>query len=140
MKEFGQYRPLVVQESTMYVLVGNGALDAAIKLKKSELDCFLIDVNELEAEALLVADNKISQLSEWDYDKLHDVISEFDCELDDWKDFGLNQQFMKNVFTDLPTSSKEKKKIELKEKSIPIYICPCCGEKCTMEDIKNECD
>lgn len=72
--QFGQYKPLVVQKSTMQVLAGNGTLQAANALGTDELDCYIIDIDDDKAMALSIADNRVGELSEWDEKLLMDTL------------------------------------------------------------------
>lgn len=57
---FGQVRPIVVQNSTGNVVAGNHTLKAARSLGWSHIAVVVVDMDDAEAEAYLVADNRAS--------------------------------------------------------------------------------
>lgn len=79
--KFGQYRPFVVQKSTMYIRVGNGMYQAMIQLAKQqgknvgdiEVNCMVLDLSDQQANTLSVLDNKSSDLSYNDNAKLGEL-------------------------------------------------------------------
>jgi hypothetical protein len=65
-----QYRPLVVQRSTGFVLAGNHTFLAAQRLGWKAIAVSYIDVNEDEARKINIADNRIPDLGDMDMDLL----------------------------------------------------------------------
>lgn len=59
----GQYRPIVVQESTKFVLAGNHTLKAAKKLGWKKIKAVLVDVDEETAKKIVLADNRLTDLA-----------------------------------------------------------------------------
>lgn len=66
LRQHGQYRPIVVQRSTGYVLVGNHTLLAARSLGWSHIDAVFLDVDDEEAARILLVDNRTSDLAVYD--------------------------------------------------------------------------
>jgi hypothetical protein len=62
----GQYRPLVVQRGTGYVLAGNGTLQAAQKLGWPSVQVTYLDVDDAQARRIVVADNRTHDLGGYD--------------------------------------------------------------------------
>jgi hypothetical protein len=73
LREFGQYRPIVVQADTNYILVGNGVYAAARELGFKTVRITRVECDEREALAVLMADNRLAELSWWDYDAMATV-------------------------------------------------------------------
>jgi DNA modification methylase len=67
---FGQRLPLVVQEQGMIVRAGNGRLLAARELGWTHVAAVVVDESEVEATAFAIADNRSSELAEWDDETL----------------------------------------------------------------------
>lgn len=63
---YGQYKPLVVQASTGYVLAGNHTRQAAIQLQWTHLDCSIVDVDDETAHRINLIDNRSQQLGDYD--------------------------------------------------------------------------
>ena len=59
----GQYRPIVVQASTKFVLAGNHTLKAAKKLGWKKIKAVLVDVDENTAKKIVLADNRLTDLA-----------------------------------------------------------------------------
>ena len=70
----GQYKPIVVQESTNYVLVGNHTLKAIKKLGWDFVDAVVLDVDDEAAKRIVLADNRTSDASTYDYNLLGDML------------------------------------------------------------------
>lgn len=62
----GQYRPIVVQLSTSYVLAGNGTLAAAVSLGWESVHAQYVDVDDTTARRIVLADNRTGQLGGFD--------------------------------------------------------------------------
>ena len=77
-KEFGFKQPIVVDKD-MVVIAGHTRLDAAKKLSLKEVPVLIAnDLTPAQIKAYRIADNKVSEYSEWDYELLK-------LELDDLK-------------------------------------------------------
>lgn len=76
--QFGQRRPLVVRKNT--VLAGNGTLKAAQSLGWQDVSITRVpaDWSEEQARAFAIADNRTSELSEWDNEALIAALQDFD--------------------------------------------------------------
>lgn len=62
----GQYRPLVVQASTMRVLAGNHTLQAAEALGWPEVRVELLDVDDETAQRIVLVDNRANDVAGYD--------------------------------------------------------------------------
>lgn len=73
----GQFRPLVVQRSTGYVLAGNHTLRAATdRLGWTEIDVTYVDVDDDHARRIVLADNRTSDLADYDEELLHRLLED----------------------------------------------------------------
>lgn len=81
----GQFRPIVVNKGTHTgrpneVLAGNHTLMAARHLdgtpdEITELDCYVVDVDDQQARRIVLADNRTSDLGEYDMQALTDLLA-----------------------------------------------------------------
>ena len=71
----GQYKPIVVQKNTNYVLVGNHTLKAIIKLGWKSVDIVELDVDDIAAKKIVLADNRTSDGSVYDYTALNNLLT-----------------------------------------------------------------
>jgi hypothetical protein len=70
----GQYKPIIIQESTGYVLAGNHTLKAARQLGWEVIEVVEIDVDDEGAKRIVLADNRTSDNSTYDYGALADLL------------------------------------------------------------------
>lgn len=87
LRSFGQRRPLVVWEGI--VIAGNGTLEAAKSLGWNEIEITRVppDWTHDQARAYALADNRTSELADWDADVLAEQLVELDAigyEIGDW--------------------------------------------------------
>lgn len=71
----GFYGALVVQRSTGFILAGNHRYRAARKLGLAEVPVLYVDVDERVAQKILLADNRTSDLAEYDDEALAELLS-----------------------------------------------------------------
>ena len=76
LRQFGQRKPLVVQQQGMIVRAGNGTLEAARKLGWSHIAALLVDEDNVAAISFAIADNRTAELAEWDDDVLVRMLHE----------------------------------------------------------------
>jgi hypothetical protein len=78
LKVNGQYRPIIVQQSTNYVLAGNHLLRAAKQLGWEYIDAVFIDCDDEKALKIVLADNKTADMGDYNEDLLKTLLSELD--------------------------------------------------------------
>ncbi len=81
LREHGQVEPLLVQQSTMMVIGGNGRAEAMRSLGWKQARVALLDVSDTEARKLSIALNRTGELAGWDEAVLARHLSEL-SELD----------------------------------------------------------
>ena len=121
LREFGQTKPIVVRKQTMEILCGNGTYQAAQAIGWTEIDCHVIDIDEEKAKALMIVDNRSSELSENDEKNLLDMLQNMDKDMLDltgYDDSELDKmlQFHEGTLFD-DEDKKKKDKKEKKEKA-----------------------
>jgi site-specific DNA-methyltransferase (adenine-specific) len=122
----------------MVIIVGHGRFEAAKVLGLTELPCVIVDLNEQEARAYRLADNKLNE-SDWDMDL---VIEEL--KLLDQKNLeitGFDQDLIIEIKEDEFDAEKEYEKIkEPKAKKGDIYELGrhrlMCGDSASREDVE----
>lgn len=124
LQTFGQMKPLIVQKSSMSIIAGNGTFQAMKALGWEKADCYIVDIDDMKAEAFCIVDNRATDQSEWDQKKLTEelqILSEFDEELLNCTGFDATElekmlQFLEDdPFGDLEKKEKKEKKEEKKE-------------------------
>lgn len=74
LREFGQHRPCVVQQSTGEVIVGNHLLRATRQLGWPETACLIVGDDDDQALRRGLADNFVGDQAEWDEEELAAVL------------------------------------------------------------------
>ena len=78
-EEFGFVEPIVWNERTGNVVGGHQRLAVMKHLGYTTVPCSVVDLDEYDEKLLNIALNKIK--GEWDYEKLEEVLKDFDAEL-----------------------------------------------------------
>lgn len=118
-KEFGFRNPVILDKNNI-IVCGHTRVESAKRLNIKEIPClYADDLTDEQVKAFRLADNKVSEKSEWNFDLLNEELenilnidmSEFDFGKVD--DIDIDSFFEENEQTE-----KEPKKIQ----------CPHCGE------------
>ena len=124
-KAFG-FKVPVILDSDNVIVAGHTRLQAAQKLGLSEVPCVIADdLTPEQIKAFRLADNKTSELSGWDFEKL-------DLELEELADFDIDMSDFGFEFDNSDKKSEhENKEIELEDFSEEKFKheCPRCGFK-----------
>lgn len=87
-KRFGFKVPLVI-DSKGVLVCGHTRLKAALEIGMAKVPCVLADdLTEAEIKAFRLADNKIAEMSSWDYEMLDEEMKELEGDFGDMADFG----------------------------------------------------
>lgn len=78
LQRFGQVKPIVVQSSTKKIVAGNHTYAAAVKLGWTHIAAALVDLDDDEARAYLVADNRLSDIAENDDEALAAILADLE--------------------------------------------------------------
>ena len=125
LEAFGQTKPLVVRKATNEILCGNGTYEAAVALGWKEMQCHIIDIDEERAKALMIADNRTSDLSENDEKNLLDMLQEMDADMLDLTGYDNEEldkmlQFHEGSLFDDDKNEKKEKKPKEEKKDAPV--------------------
>lgn len=102
-KEFGFKVPIVIDKNNV-IVTGHTRYKASKNLKLSEVPCIIADdLTDEQIKAFRLADNKVSEYSEWDMDLLDFELE--DLELD-MTEFGFDN-IIDDIEVDIPKESKE---------------------------------
>jgi ParB-like chromosome segregation protein Spo0J len=116
----GWFGTIVVQKSTKYILAGNHRYMAAKQMGMTHLPVYWVDCDDDRALAILVADNRLSDLGTYDNDALLDILSDIQG-ADMLLETGYDEQDIARMLSDGPTPKEEKPAKQI--------TCPSCGEK-----------
>jgi site-specific DNA-methyltransferase (adenine-specific) len=108
-KQFGFKQPIVLDKDKV-IVAGHTRYKAAKKLRLKEVPCIVADdLTDEQIKAYRLADNKVAEMSEWDFDLLS-------AELDDLFDFDMSVfGFEDDVLEDEPEVVEDEYEEELPE-------------------------
>lgn len=101
---FGQQTPIVVQASSRYIVAGNGTFTAAQQLGWKHIAALVSELSEEEAQAFLLADNRLSDLAVYDSKALHSLLSDLDA-ADALEGTGFTRAELNAMMLDAPDGS-----------------------------------
>jgi len=101
--QFGQVKPIVARKETNVVIAGNGTMEAAVELGWSEIAVVFVAMSMSEATAFAIADNRTSELGDWDKDTLSSLVES----LGDEKDLMLSMGFTRVELDNLMSEHEE---------------------------------
>ena len=127
-KEFGFKVPIII-DKTGEIVAGHTRYKAAKKLKMDEIPCIIADdLTEEQIKAFRLADNKVSEKAEWDFELLDEELSDI---IDfDMSDFGFDLEFEEEE------NEKEEDKTYTNKIDIPHY--QITGEKPLISELLKE--
>lgn len=76
----GQYKPIVVQASTRYILAGNHLWQAAKELGWTTVNVVEVDVNNTQAKKIVASDNRLGELGSYHEQELLDLLQDISLE------------------------------------------------------------
>lgn len=76
-KEFGFLSPCLVERDTFNLIAGHGRVEAAKRLGMKAVPCvFVDDITEAQRRAYILADNRLTELGEWNMDMVNIELEE----------------------------------------------------------------
>ena len=78
---FGYLSPIIVQKGTYRILGGHGRLKALRERKVDQIPVIVADVTDEQADAFTIADNKLTDISQFDLGDVGDIFRTMDKEL-----------------------------------------------------------
>lgn len=76
---FGYLAPIIVQAGTYRIVAGHGRLEALKSKGVESVPVIVADITDDQADLYTLADNKLGELSEWDFTVLADLLLDFDA-------------------------------------------------------------
>lgn len=99
--EFGFTNPVLIDDKST-IIAGHGRVDAAKTLGLTEVPCIVMDgLTDNQKRAYVIADNKISDNSEWDYDILKFELKELEEVGVDYDLLGFDQSDFDELFPEI---------------------------------------
>ena len=122
-KEFGFKVPIVIDKEGI-IVAGHTRYKASKKLGLKEVPCIVADdLNEEQIKAFRLADNKVGEIAEWDFDLLDNELLNIE---------GINMEEFNFLIKDIDLNIDDNQFISdteiTKNKDKKIINCPHCGE------------
>lgn len=116
--EFGFKNPIIIDKNNV-IIAGHTRFKAAQKLGIKKVPCIMAeDLTEEQVNAFRLADNKVSEFAEWDFEKLKQELAEIEgVNMDD---FGFMLKEIEKFKADTEENESEKMQRRI--------CCPRCGE------------
>ncbi|MCC0654221.1 ParB N-terminal domain-containing protein [Clostridioides sp. ES-S-0001-03] len=125
-KKFGFNNPITIDKNNI-IVTGHTRYEASKILDLKQVPCMVLeDLTDEEIRAYRLADNKVGEFSDWEFDKLTKELAEI--ENIDMSNLGFNI----HMFEDLGVIDADfilDEELEEKEKKAKIVKCPHCNEE-----------
>jgi ParB-like chromosome segregation protein Spo0J len=115
---------VLVQRSTGYILAGNHRLLAAQEAGLTELPILEVDVDDETAMRILLADNRVSDLAEWDDAPLRELLAEIGVQQGTLEGTGFDASALRRLEAELDKQPPPDLPLEAGHAE---YRCPSCG-------------
>ena len=118
-KQFGFKIPIIIDKENI-IVAGHTRLKAAMQIGMKQVPCIIADdLNEEQIKAFRLADNKVAEISEWNYELLQKELAEIEnIEMQDLGFAEVEGLDFDEFFTDYEPEPKPPKMV----------CCPHCGE------------
>ena len=140
-KEFGFKSPIIVDKDNV-IVAGHTRYKAAKRLKLKEVPCIVADdLTEEQIKAFRLADNKVGEIAEWDFDLLNMELESISFDMSSFGFNILNEEEGKEIEEDEYDLEEKLKNIEEpKSKYGDIYQLGkhrlMCGDSTKIEDVE----
>ena len=140
-KEFGFKSPIIVDKDNV-IVAGHTRYKAAKRLKLKEVPCIVADdLTEEQIRAFRLADNKVGEIAEWDFDLLNMELESISFDMSSFGFNILNEEEGKEIEEDEYDLEEKLKNIEEpKSKYGDIYQLGkhrlMCGDSTKIEDVE----
>ena len=123
-RQFGFKIPIII-DSDNVIVCGHTRVKAAKELNMEKVPCIIADdLTQEQIKAFRLADNRVSEVSGWDFDRLEAELSILDLSDIDMTDFGFETTEdgdLTDLFEDTRSGTTEKPP--------KTAICPHCGKE-----------
>ena len=132
LRDHGQVEPLIIQKSTGQLIAGHGRKTAMVALESTECDVVVLDVDDVKAEALALALNRMPELATWGTAKLVatlQAVKDMEISLDSVGFTDLEFENLVAQRTNEALDVKGKQYDESAAANVKYYECPACDHK-----------
>lgn len=99
-ERFGFTSPIIAREQDKTIIAGHTRWKAAQKIGLSKVPVIFVNLSVVDAELLMIADNKLGEKADWDTDKLSDLLSELREQGEDLDVLGFDRYDIESLLND----------------------------------------
>tara|TARA_B100001123_G_C15308018_1_gene1023367 strand:+ start:396 stop:956 length:561 start_codon:yes stop_codon:yes gene_type:complete len=107
MEAFGYLNPILVQASSNRIVAGHGRYQALKETGVERVPVISLDIPDEKADMYTLADNKIAELSNWDFTQMADLLLEFDAQNFDVNLLGFTDDEIEAIMNVTPSGEVE---------------------------------
>tara|TARA_Y100001963_G_scaffold20399_1_gene26047 strand:- start:95 stop:733 length:639 start_codon:yes stop_codon:yes gene_type:complete len=96
-KRFGFANPIIARKEDNTIIAGHTRYEAAKSLGLEKVPVRFMDLDPADAKLLALADNKLSEISSWDFGKIKDVFEELGDVSIDLHTIGFNEKELESI-------------------------------------------
>jgi ParB-like chromosome segregation protein Spo0J len=129
-EEFGFVEPLVWNRRTGNLVGGHQRFKILLAQGAKEVECSVVDLDEIREKALNIALNKIE--GDWDMPKLRDLLQELSETSLDLEITGFDEDEIENLLAELDIDEffrDHEESVDEEEEAEEKVICPNCGHE-----------
>ena len=128
-ERFGFASPIIVREKDKTIIAGHTRWKAAKKLGLTKVPVVFMNLSVVDAELLMIADNKLGEKADWDEDKLSELLKELKESGEDLDILGLDEDELSELFgtNTVDYIPPEDREIDLDDFDKFDHQCPRCN-------------
>ena len=131
-ERFGFTSPIIAREQDKTIIAGHTRWKAAQKIGLSKVPVVFVNLSVVDAELLMIADNKLGEKADWDTDKLSDLLSELREQGEDLDVLGFDDGELESIIDGLDSqfeeyTAPEDQEIDLDDFNDFDHTCPRCN-------------
>lgn len=127
-ERFGFTSPIIAREQDKTIIAGHTRWKAAQKIGLSKVPVIFVNLSVVDAELLMIADNKLGEKADWDTDKLSELLTELRDASEDLDVLGFDNDEIDFLLNFAPDMEFDISPIDDGDKLKNDKICPHCGE------------
>lgn len=137
-KEFGWTSPVLVSRDG-YMLAGHARLKAAQKMCLEQVPVIYLPFDGVKAEAYMIADNRLQDETNWDYDKLDSLLQDLNDQVVNLVITGFSESEINLILSGVNEVDIDSLNIDVNEPKEPVrsrdvsaetgLCCPRCGKE-----------
>ena len=123
-KEFGFKNPIIIDKNNV-IIAGHTRLESAKRLGMKEVPIIHADdLTEEQVKAFRLADNKVSEKAEWNFELLQEELEDLDINMEDFGFLEIENIDLKDFFEENADKKEKIKENTIISFALPIVLLP----------------